>query len=163
MSRPPGTSSPTASPSGGGDCDDGTLDGVIGASAALFDDAGRVLLIERGKPPFAGVWSLPGGHIEPGEAPAATAVREVAEETGVTAEDLAFLTRYDVPLRDETGAIRGTLPLAVYFGRAAAGASPVAADDVRAARFVAIADLAGYPLTENCAELVGMAAARLTR
>jgi len=34
-----------------------------------------------GKP--AGVWALPKGNIDPGEAPAETAVREVREETGV--------------------------------------------------------------------------------
>jgi 8-oxo-dGTP pyrophosphatase MutT (NUDIX family) len=36
----------------------------------------------RGKP--AGVWALPKGLIDPGEAAAETAVREVAEETGLT-------------------------------------------------------------------------------
>jgi 8-oxo-dGTP pyrophosphatase MutT (NUDIX family) len=36
-----------------------------------------------GKPP--GVWALPKGQIGPGEAPETTALREVAEETGVEA------------------------------------------------------------------------------
>lgn len=138
-----------------------TLDGIIGASAALFDAAGRVLLIERAKPPFMGVWSLPGGHIEPGEQPAATARREVAEETAVAVADLVFLTRYDVPVRDAAGAVVSHLGLAVYCGRAADGALPVAAGDVSQARFVALADLTRYRLTENCAELVHRAAARL--
>jgi 8-oxo-dGTP pyrophosphatase MutT (NUDIX family) len=35
----------------------------------------------RGKP--EGVWALPKGNIDPGEAPAETAVREVREETGI--------------------------------------------------------------------------------
>jgi 8-oxo-dGTP pyrophosphatase MutT (NUDIX family) len=38
----------------------------------------------QGKP--AGVWALPKGLIDPGETPAETAVREVAEETGLRAE-----------------------------------------------------------------------------
>lgn len=44
-----------------------------------------VLLIKRGKPPRQGDWSLPGGRIEPGETQAEAALRELFEETGVTA------------------------------------------------------------------------------
>ena len=38
----------------------------LGASACVWRD-GRVLIVQRGKPPLAGVWSLPGGAVEPGE------------------------------------------------------------------------------------------------
>ena len=44
-----------------------------------------VLLIKRGKPPRLGDWSLPGGRIEAGETEADAALRELNEETGVTA------------------------------------------------------------------------------
>lgn len=37
----------------------------------------------QGKPP--GTWALPKGLVDPGESPQATALREVAEETGVEA------------------------------------------------------------------------------
>ncbi|MFD3441940.1 NUDIX domain-containing protein [Streptomyces sp. NPDC058685] len=51
-----------------------------GVSAIVFDDAGRVLLGRRAD---NGRWSVIGGIPEPGEEPAATAVREVYEETAV--------------------------------------------------------------------------------
>ncbi len=44
---------------------------------------GEVLLIQRGKPPSVGRWSLPGGAQELGESVHETAIREVREETGV--------------------------------------------------------------------------------
>lgn len=51
-----------------------------GVSAVVFDDAGRVLLGRRAD---TGKWSVIGGIPEPGEQPAAAAVREVYEETAV--------------------------------------------------------------------------------
>ncbi|WP_327685479.1 NUDIX hydrolase [Streptomyces sp. NBC_00467] len=51
-----------------------------GVSAIVFDDEGRVLLGRRAD---NGRWSVIGGIPEPGEEPAATAVREVYEETAV--------------------------------------------------------------------------------
>src|SRR4051794_5235641 len=49
----------------------------------LFDERGRLLLIRRGHDPGRGLWSLPGGRIEPGEDDPAALVREMAEETGL--------------------------------------------------------------------------------
>ena len=53
------------------------------AGGIVFDDARRLLLIQRGTPPGSGLWSIPGGRCEPGEPPEAACVREVAEETGL--------------------------------------------------------------------------------
>ncbi|MFD4974711.1 NUDIX domain-containing protein [Streptomyces sp. NPDC058424] len=51
-----------------------------GVTAIVFDDDGRVLLGRRSD---NGKWSVIGGIPEPGEQPAACAVREVHEETAV--------------------------------------------------------------------------------
>jgi 8-oxo-dGTP diphosphatase len=51
--------------------------------AVVHDARGRLLLIRRGHAPSAGLWSVPGGRLEPGETEVQAVVREVAEETGL--------------------------------------------------------------------------------
>ncbi|MFE4602600.1 NUDIX domain-containing protein [Kitasatospora indigofera] len=55
---------------------------LLAAGVLFFDPDGRVLLV---KPTYKDGWEVPGGHVLPGEAPTAAAVREVAEELGVPA------------------------------------------------------------------------------
>ncbi|MBL1073724.1 NUDIX hydrolase [Nocardia sp. 2] len=53
----------------------------MGSGILFVDDADRVLLVE---PTYKDHWELPGGVVEAGESPYATAVREVREELGLT-------------------------------------------------------------------------------
>ncbi len=122
------------------------------ASAIVFRDE-TVLIVERGKPPVRGVWSLPGGHIEPGETAKDAAVREVLEETGVTCEILGLADVHDVIFRDGVGALRLHYVLAVYHARWIAG-EPVAASDTRDARFVALDDLRNFRLTDGAERII---------
>jgi ADP-ribose pyrophosphatase YjhB (NUDIX family) len=52
----------------------------VGAEAAVFDSAGRILLVRRSDD---GLWCLPCGWVEPNESPEEAAVRETREETGI--------------------------------------------------------------------------------
>ena len=47
---------------------------------------GHVLMIQRGQAPRKGEWSIPGGRIEAGESEQDAALRELMEETSVTAD-----------------------------------------------------------------------------
>jgi len=53
------------------------------AFAAVRDITGRMLLVRRWD---TGDWELPGGHVDSGESAADAAVRETAEESGITVE-----------------------------------------------------------------------------
>lgn len=58
----------------------------ISVRAVLLDRAGRVLLfhtVDQTMPEVGAWWELPGGGMEEGESTTATAVREIAEETGI--------------------------------------------------------------------------------
>ncbi|HTP16432.1 MAG TPA: NUDIX domain-containing protein [Streptosporangiaceae bacterium] len=60
-----------------------TVQRVPCVGAVITDEAGRLLLIKRGHEPGAGLWSLPGGRIEPGETDKQAVVREISEECGL--------------------------------------------------------------------------------
>jgi 8-oxo-dGTP diphosphatase len=73
---------------------------ILSVGAVVFrgDD---VLLIQRGRPPFMGHWSIPGGKVERGEAMRDAVLREVEEETGVRARVLGLIDAFDALPRTE--------------------------------------------------------------
>ena len=130
------------------------------ASAAIFRGA-EVLLIERGKGgAFQGLWSLPGGRIEPGEPARAAALREIREETGVVAELAGVLDIHNVIRRDPAGHLASHYLLAVFYGRWVSG-EPIAGDDASAARFVPLDAVHELLMTDGAASFVRRAAVLL--
>jgi len=95
---------------------------------------GEVLLIQRGKGAYRGLWSLPGGAIELGETAEAAARRELTEETGLLASELTLGDVADVILRDATGAVDAHYTVAVYVTDRVSG-SLAAAEDALDARW----------------------------
>jgi len=126
--------------------------------------ADTVLLIERGQGRLKGFWSLPGGHIEPGETARAAALRETREETGIEATLEGLVDVHEVLLHgagtDTDRTLLAHYLIVVFCGHWLAG-EPVAGGDAAAARFVRLADIASYRLTDGAEPLIHRARAML--
>jgi ADP-ribose pyrophosphatase YjhB (NUDIX family) len=128
----------------------------LGVSACIFKN-GKVLLAERTKPPFDGVWSLPGGHVEHGERLAAAAHRELLEETGIEADFAKPFDWAEIILTSAGGEIETHYVIAVFAGIWRAGEAR-AGSDARAVEWVSIADIAKHALTPETGRIIQSAA-----
>lgn len=114
--------------------------------AIIFDASGRILLIKRGHPPGEGLWSIPGGRLEPGESDDAGLRREVMEETGLHVEVGRLAGTVDRP-----GPGGVTYVIRDYLATVADGV-PVAGDDAAEVRWCSADELARLPLSADLLE-----------
>lgn len=92
-----------------------------------------VLCVKRGVPPGVGEWTIPGGHMEVGEQPAAAAARELEEETGVSVDPDALEILDATSLPPRSGKHVVTIHYVVE--RSDTTGDPVAGTDAVDARF----------------------------
>jgi ADP-ribose pyrophosphatase YjhB (NUDIX family) len=124
-----------------------------------------VLLVRRANPPDRGRWGFPGGRIEPGEALAAAAVRELAEETGVAAESGPVLTALDsihpAESRGRSGGLTHHYVLVAVLCRWIAGEGAAADDALETGWFSAaeIGALAAEAVSADVARVAALALA----
>ena len=113
----------------------------------------QVLLVERGKPPLQGQWSLPGGLVEASERLEDAVVREVKEETGldVTADRLATVFERIMP--DANGQCEYHYVL-VDFYCSVTGGDLKAGDDSKSARWFGFDELPNLLLTEGTLDVI---------
>ena len=109
---------------------------LLGVSVCLLRGT-DVLLVERGRAPFKGRLSLPGGRVEFGETLDRAARREVLEETGLTLDEVEFLKLHEA-IGEDVHAV-----IAVHRSVLAQDAAPFAGDDAAAVFFVDVAAVAG--------------------
>jgi ADP-ribose pyrophosphatase YjhB (NUDIX family) len=121
--------------------------GIIPCVGAIITDAaGRLLLIKRGHEPGKGLWSIPGGRVEPGETDEQAVIREVREETGLVVQPGRLI-----------GAVRRPAPAGAMldirdYAATVTGGTLAAGDDADDARWAGPAELPGLSLTDGLAE-----------
>jgi 8-oxo-dGTP diphosphatase len=131
----------------------------LGVSAAVWRH-GRVLLVQRAKPPL-GMWAFPGGHVEPGERLQDALSRELLEETGLTATFQGLVGLYDVIRHDGAGRLAVHYVIACYLGQAGPE-EPVAGSDASAVMWADPDRLGGFALAPNMATAIATAKNLLT-
>eukprot|EP01128_Nolandella_sp_AFSM9_P007513 TRINITY_DN4139_c0_g1_i1.p1 TRINITY_DN4139_c0_g1~~TRINITY_DN4139_c0_g1_i1.p1 ORF type:complete len:194 (-),score=46.59 TRINITY_DN4139_c0_g1_i1:112-693(-) len=146
---------------------------VVAVSAVIVDSTcENIVLIQRGKEPNKGYWSLPGGRVEPGETLVEAAIREVEEETLLTGlacpRKHPFTTAEVLFSKNGEPFDRTRHPLSelqfhyvipeVLLVAGEPRPLPVASSDAAAARWVPISELDTIsPLSDMVAEVAKMA------
>jgi len=132
---------------------------IVGVGAVILD-GGRVVLVKRRHPPLKGEWSLPGGGVEIGETLEECVVREVREETGLDIEVGPVVEVFDRIDRTADGRIEYHFVIVDYCCRPRSDrlAHGSDAEDVR---WVAIADLPDYKITQKADSVIRKAVGML--
>jgi ADP-ribose pyrophosphatase YjhB (NUDIX family) len=120
---------------------------VACVGAVVLDERGRLLLVRRANEPGRGLWSVPGGRVEPGESPAAAVEREVREETGLAVRVGGEVGRVRIP---GSGVVYDVTDFACSLVDPAA--APVAGDDADEVTFADAAHLARLRCTPRLLE-----------
>jgi len=125
---------------------------VLGVGALILE-GGRVLLVERGRAPLAGLWSLPGGGVETGESLEHALTREVVEETGLTVQTGDIATVFERIMPDATGACEYHYVLIDFYCTVQSGELRPG-DDSNAVRWFEITSLPSLPMTAGTREVI---------
>jgi ADP-ribose pyrophosphatase YjhB (NUDIX family) len=133
----------------------------VGIGVVLFRGE-EVLLVQRGKPPRIGSWSLPGGAQQIGETTQQAARRELEEETGLQAGPLLLADVIDSVTLDARGKPRYHYTIVDYCAHWQAGeARP--GDDVAAVAWAGPEQLAAYNLTKAALDMIALSRRRLAK
>jgi 8-oxo-dGTP diphosphatase len=127
---------------------------LLTVDAVLADRLGRVLLVQRARPPFQGAWALPGGFVGLDETVEDACRREVLEETGVVVKRLQLVGVYSTPGRDPRGPT-----VSIAFAARVRSGTVRAGDDAAAASWTS--DWRRLPLAFDHARITRDGLARL--
>lgn len=130
---------------------------VLAASIAVFRH-GKVLLAQRAKAPGFGLFSLPGGRVEPGETMRDAVLRELREEVGLSASITGFVDHVEHIEHGEDGTLRAHAVIVAFTGEWLEG-EPSLSDEVSDIRWVDPLAPGDLPMTRRLPEILARAAA----
>jgi ADP-ribose pyrophosphatase YjhB (NUDIX family) len=119
----------------------------------LILEGSRVLLVERGKAPLEGCWSLPGGGVETGERLEEALSREVFEETGLRVSVNSIATVFERIMPDAAGGCEYHYVL-IDFYCTIQGGELRPGDDSKGVAWFEISALNGLPMTAGTREVI---------
>jgi ADP-ribose pyrophosphatase YjhB (NUDIX family) len=131
----------------------------LAVSAAILRH-GKVLVVQRARPPAGGQFSLPGGVVEVGETLIEAVKREIMEETALTIEPVALAGYREVVARDGEDKVVRHFVILPFAARWIAG-EPRLNEELSDWRWVDPAEIEGLPTTPGLAAIVADAIARL--
>jgi 8-oxo-dGTP diphosphatase len=133
---------------------------LLGVGGIVFR-GDEVLLIERGKEPLKGFWTLPGGLVEAGERLESAVVRELLEETGLRVRPTKVAAIFERIMPDAEGRTEYHYVIIDYICELEGG-TLTAASDVAAAAWVKVSELGEWkmapgtpPVIMKALELIG--------
>ncbi|MBW2094397.1 MAG: NUDIX hydrolase [Deltaproteobacteria bacterium] len=128
---------------------------LVGVAAVILRDR-EVLLVQRGKMPGKGEWSLPGGLIELGETIQEALHREIREELSVKIEILGLVGVYDKIVKDVNNNIQYHYIIVDYCAQITSGI-PRAESDAAAVKWVSQDALKKFTADDQLREAVSKA------
>ena len=135
---------------------------IPGVGVIAFQDD-RLLLIQRGKEPRRGEWSIPGGAIRVGEPLRDAALREFREECGGAIELRDLVDVVDIFMRDDAGRIRYHYVVVDFWAEWTGGALTPAMDEIADARWVEPRELPAFGLPPQTIAVIEKALAARAR
>lgn len=118
----------------------------------------HVLLIQRGKPPRQGQWSIPGGAQHIGEKLPQTALREVKEESGLDVELGGLIDALDYIDHDAEGRVHHHYTLIDFWASANLDQKPIAGEDAAQAKWVPLKDIDQMGMWDETVRIIKQAA-----
>jgi 8-oxo-dGTP diphosphatase len=128
------------------------MDDTPNAVSVALAANGQVLLIQRARAPYRGLWTLPGGRLEPGETAEDAAIREIGEETGLACRNL-------VPVRQMR--LGGGRYMLQVFATTAFSGVMAPSNEISDWRWVEPGAVGGLAATPDLAEVLHDAFARI--
>ena len=123
---------------------------TLGVGGIVFNNRKQILLIRRNQPPAMGLWSIPGGKLEPGESLVKGCKREIKEETGLHTEIKNIVAVVERRVEGFHYVIIDYLALLAD----KENSQPIAQSDVAEAKWVSLEHLINYELVEGLAEII---------
>jgi len=123
---------------------------TLGVSGIVFNNQKQILLIQRNQPPAMGLWSIPGGKLEPGESLVEACKREIKEETGLDTDIKNIVAVVERRVEGFHYVIIDFIALLAD----EENSQPIPQSDVSEARWVSLEHLVNYELVEGLVEII---------